>query len=343
VLSPTIYQIDPHLRSPYTTQAGIGLERQITKNFTASVTYLNTHGVHQLMSRNINAPDPADPASTPRPNNSISNLYQYESAGLFNQNQMIANFNLRGSKVSLFGFYTLSYVDSNTAGGGSFPMNQYDLVEDYGRAAYDVRHRLFLGGSWNLPWTIQLFPFVVVNSAPPFNITVGPDLNGDSLYNTRPAFASGLSNPANVVSTPWGKFDTVPVAGETTIPPNYGIGFSQFTANLRLSKTFGFGREIQGGSSGGPGGGGGYRRGIGGAGLSSMGNSNMFNRGGTTNRRFNLTFSVSARNIFNNVNYASPVGVLSSPYFGKAEALAGGFFSSNAANRRIDLQVRFSF
>ena len=83
------------------------------------------------------------------------------------------------SKVSLFGFYTLSYVDSNTAGGGSFPMNQYDLDEDYGRAAYDVRNRLFLGGSWNLPRGFQLFPFVVANSAPPFNITLGENLNGE--------------------------------------------------------------------------------------------------------------------------------------------------------------------
>ena len=69
----------------------------------------------------------------------------------------------------------------------------------------------------------------------------------------------------------------------------------------------------------------------------------MFNRGGTTNHKYNVTFSVSARNIFNNVNYAPPVGNLSSPYFGRAEALSGGFFSSSAANRRIDLQARFAF
>lgn len=73
------------------------------------------------------------------------------------------------------------------------------------------------------------------------------------------------------------------------------------------------------------------------------GAGNMFNRGVNTNRRFNLTFSVSARNIFNTVNDAAPVGSLSSPIFGRANALAGGFFSSNAANRRIDLQVRFTF
>jgi hypothetical protein len=258
---------------------------------------------------------------------------------------MIANFNVRGSRVSLFGFYTLSYVDSNTAGGGSFPMNQYDLGEDYGRAAYDVRDRLFLGGSWNLPRGFQLFPFVVVNSAPPVNITLSDDFGGGEYlptFNSRPAFASSPSEP-NAVSTRWGTFDTVPVAGEKIIPINYGTGYGQFTANLRLSKTIGFGKEVQGGNFGGGGGGGRYGRGLGGGGLSSMGNSNIFNRGNATNRRYNLTFSISARNIFNNVNYASPEGNLNSPIFGKPYALAGGFFSSNAANRRIDLQLRFSF
>jgi hypothetical protein len=176
---------------------------------------------------------------------------------------------------------------------------------------------------------------------------LGQNLNGSSIFNNRPAFASSLSNPANVVSTKWGDFDTVPVAGETIIPIDYGTGYGQFTTNLRLSKTFGFGKEVQGGNfgGGGPGGGGGGRgRGLGGGGLSSMGSGgNMFGGPSTPNRRYNLTFSISARNIFNNVNYASPEGSLASPIFGKPYALAGGFFSSNAANRRIDLQVRFSF
>jgi hypothetical protein len=340
--SPTIYQIDPHLRTPYTSQAGVGLEHQITKAATVSVTYLNTHGAHQLISRDINAPNPANPGNA-RPNPNASDLYQYESAGLYNQNQVIANFNIRGSKVSLFGFYTLSYVDSNTPGKAGFPMNQYDLEQDYGRAAFDIRHRLFLGGSWNLPRGFQLFPFIVASSAQPFNITLGQDINGDSIYNDRPAFASSLSNPDNVVSTRWGNFDTVPVAGERIIPINYGTGFGHFTANLRFSKTFGFGREVQGGNLGG-GGGGHSHGGLGPGGLSSMGSiGSMFNRGNSTNRRFNLTFSVSARNILNTVNYAPPVGSLSSSLFGQPNALAGGFFSSNAANRRIDLQVRFSF
>ena len=60
-------------------------------------------------------------------------------------------------------------------------------------------------------------------------------------------------------------------------------------------------------------------------------------------RRYSLTFSAMARNVFNAVNLAQPVGVLESPLFGKSNALAGGFFSSPASNRSIDLGVNFNF
>ena len=65
--------------------------------------------------------------------------------------------------------------------------------------------------------------------------------------------------------------------------------------------------------------------------------------GPATSRRYNLTFSINARNILNKVNAATPVGVLSSPNFGQSVALAGGPFSSVAANRKIELQAMFSF
>ena len=69
----------------------------------------------------------------------------------------------------------------------------------------------------------------------------------------------------------------------------------------------------------------------------------MFGGGATTDRRYNLTFTVSGRNVLNRVNLAPPVGNLSSPLFDQSNALAGGPFSSAGANRRIDLQVLFSF
>jgi hypothetical protein len=366
---PNVYQMDPNLRAPYTIQTGVSLERQLSKNATVSVTYLNSHGVHQLFTRDINAPycSPGDSSCTPlttgaRPYpkfgniDPVGNIYQYESAGLFNQNQLITNFNLRmGAKLMLFGFYTLGYARSNTGGVSSFVMNPYDVAEDYGRAAFDVRHRVFVGGTWTLPRGFAISPFVVANSGAPFNITLGQDVYGTGMVmtNARPAFAAPGASGSNIVVTRWGTFDTstTPSPGETIIPPNYATGPGQFTTNLRLSKTFGFGKKPEGpSSSSGPGGGrgmgggrGGYGGGLGGRGLSGGGGGGGLFGPPSTNTRYSLTFSVNARNVFNNVNLATPIGVVGSPLFGRSNGLIGGFFSSPAANRRIDLQVMFNF
>ena len=60
-------------------------------------------------------------------------------------------------------------------------------------------------------------------------------------------------------------------------------------------------------------------------------------------RAHGFTFSAAVRNLFNKVNLAAPIGNLSSPLFGEANSLAGGPFSSQSANRRIDLQATFNF
>jgi hypothetical protein len=366
----TVYQIDPSLRAPYTIQAAAGVERQVTRNATLSATYVNSHGVHQLMTRNINAPlpgtyvycSPDDSTCTPsagvRPNPSEGNLFQYESIGLFNQNQLITNLNLRVStRFSLFGFYSLNFSHADASGVGSFPMNSYDVRLDYGRAAFDIRHRLFLGGSFSLPKGIRLSPFMMTNSGSPFNITVGQDLNGDSIYNDRPTFAPAGATGSNIIASKWGTFDANPQAGETLIPINYGTGPGQFSLNLRLSKTFGLGRTTESGPAGGgmggpppgggrggpPPGGGGGGGGLGPGGLSSSGGRPPGGPGAAASHRFNLTVGVGAMNAFNIVNLGAPVGQLSSPLFGKSNSLAGGFGPPGGGNRNIDFQLALSF
>ena len=182
-----ISPLDTNLRTPYTLQGGAGLERQLNKNATISVTYLGSHGVHQILSRDINPPvpdtyDPSRPATDPLPNilgvrpyasygsaTNVMNINQLESVGIFNQNQLIANFNMRmGAKLNLFGFYTLGYANGNTTN----MMDPYDIAADYGRASFDIRHRVFLGGTWTVPHGFAFSPMVVLNSGAPFNITV---------------------------------------------------------------------------------------------------------------------------------------------------------------------------
>ena len=340
---PTIYQISPQYQTPYVIEGAIGLERQVTTNIKTSVTYITTHGIHQFLTRNINAPlpgtyDPTIPSSGVRPFGDVGNIYQYESAGLYNENQLITNFNIRmGADLSLFGYYTLSYADTNATG---FPMNQYNLAESYGPAAWAIRNRFFVGGSFSMPYGFSLSPFMVVTSGHPYNITVGKDLNGDSFTNNdRPAFATSLC--ATCVSTSMGYFNIDPLPGQPVVPINSLTGPGQFSMNMRLSKTFGFGKEIEGGGGGGGdhhhhGGGG-----LGGRGLSGGGGGPRF--GGSSNRRFQLEFGIMAHNIFNKVNLGTPVGNVNSSLFGQSNSLAGGFFGNQSANRSIDMYMRFGF
>jgi len=344
----TVYKLNPNLRTPYTMQGGVTLERQLTKTANLSVTYLNSRGEHQFYTNFINAPGIVGGIVQPPPSEFD---YQYQSAGDFKQNQLIVNSSIRmGTKLSLFGYYTLNYANSDTSGASSIPSNPIDLQQDYGRASFDVRHRVFFGGSISLPHDFRLSPFMIASSGAPFNITTGQDLYGNNVYNTRATLGTCSAGATTVMDTRFGCFNTVTLPGATVIPINDATGPGRFTLNLRVSKTFGLGarKEAQAaGGPGGPGGGGGtFGRGPGGPGPRGGGGGDrgggMFG-GAPSNSRYSLTFSVNARNVFNNVNVSNPIGNLSSPLFGESNGLAGGPFSSSTANRRIDLQVSFNF
>ncbi len=351
-----------HLNSPYIMQGMVSVERQLPRRSTLAVTYVNSRGLNVLRTRNINAPltgtyDPTDPNSGVRPYGlDAGNIYLYESSGSFKQNQMIVNMRTPlSTRINLFGFYTLNFANSNTDGIGSFPANTYDMTSEWGRAQFDTRHRMVVGGSITTWKGISLNPFVMANTGAPFNITLGRDLNGDNQFTERPALVSTGTTGSNIIATPYGTFDTNPAPGSAIIARNYAQGPGQFVVNLRASKTWGWGERssaqtgtgADGAMMGGPpmGGGGpgrGGPRGGGGGGMRGGRGSGGFG-GGSSGKKYSLNLSVSARNLLNHVNPGAPIGNLSSPLFGISNALGGGMFSNATANRRIDLQLRFNF
>jgi hypothetical protein len=340
----TTRRVAPDLQSPYTIETALSVERQLPRNVTLSVSYIGARTLHVLRSRNINAPVPGTGF---RPFGNIGNIFQYESSGVFNQNQLIVNFNNRlGRTFSLFGNYVLNFAKGDTDGANTFPANQYDLSNEYGRSAIDVRHRFTLGGAINaLPWGIRLNPFLIATSGRPFNITTGRDSNGDTLFTERPALATDFGKPG-VVVTRFGVFDPNPGSGQAIIPRNFASGPSFYTVNLRISRAFGFGPEIAATGRGGRGGGGGGGRGRGGRG--GFGGGGQGGGGeAEAGRRYNLNLSVNIQNLFNHTNLGTPVGNLSSPFFGQSLSTGGGFGGGGgnqaAGNRRIELQARFSF
>jgi len=107
------------------------------------------------------------------------------------------------------------------------------------------------------------------------------------------------------------------------------------------------GPTIGGGPQKGPGGPGGGPGG-GGPGMVMMG---MGGGGQGGPSKYSLTASVSFQNLFNRVNLGRPEGNLLSPNFGQSLGLAGSFGgfggggggSAGAGNRRISLNLRFTF
>ncbi len=391
----TVYRLAEDLQAPYTMQSVISVERQLPRNLTIATSYINIRTQHVLRTRPLNAPLPGTfipgvPASGIRPLDCADfipteinpsprcNIFEYESSGRYNQNQFIVNFNSRFHRnATMNAFYVLGKANSDADGSGSFPANPYDFSTEYGRASGDIRHRFVMTGNFRAPWGITLNPFVIVQSGRPFNITLGRDINGDTLNTERPTLAPAGADcsDVNIKCTPFGNFKLTFAPGDVMIPRNFGQGPGSVTANLRVSKTWSFGSEggsnannrqgqdgqtpqrdgqrnpaMMGGGmagrgpggpgGGGPGGGGGGRGGPGGGGGGFGG------PGGGGGGRYNLTFSLNFQNILNHVNLNNPVGNLGSSFFGQSLSTSGfgGFGAGNPAyNRRIDAQIRFSF
>ena len=289
--------------------------------------------------------DPSVPGSGVFPLGTPGPVFQMESSGVYNQNQLIANIKASlKSSVSLFGFYVLNSAMSNTDGINTFASNPYLTTGEYGPASTDVRHRVSLGGSVNFRWNIRVSPFLIAQSGVPFDVVTGTDLYGTTMFNARPGIPNDLNKPG-LVSTSYGLLDPNPTPGEQIIHRNYGRGPAIINFNMRLAKTIGFGAE----------GGAGHSQGSSIAGGDAVGSANAASGKGIGNiigvpktaYRYNLTISLSGRNILNHNNPGPIIGNITSTLFGKSNQIAGipngeGFYET-ASNRRLELQVRLTF
>jgi hypothetical protein len=163
-------------------------------------------------------------------------------------------------------------------------------------------------------------------SGPPFDITAGNDVYGDTLFNARPGISPDPNKPG-LVQTQYGLLDPNPSPGKPTLPRNYGRGPGYVLFNLRFTKLFEFGR----------------------APASSATHSGGTTAGASENYRYTISLAASIRNIINHRNPGPIIGDITSPFFGQANQSAGaaGFggtgFLESANNRRLELQMKFSF
>jgi hypothetical protein len=309
-----VYSVSPVFHAPYYIGASLGLDRRLGHFGTASVNYLSNRGVHTQITENVNAPLPgtfnlSNPHSGVRPIDNNRNIYQYVSEGVYRSSLLTTNLTLRTSRFMVYGYYALRFDKSDAENDGSFPSNQYDLGADYGRSLDDVRHSVTVAESATLPYGIQTSGYLQATSGAPFDIVIGQDLNGDTQFNDRPAFATDLTRPT-VVTTRWGVFDTSPIAGQTIIPRNYGRGPGLFVVNLAVGKIWNLGAEVRGDAA---------------------------SSHGPLPHRYTVEFWVESQNLLNHPNLTPPVGTLDSTLFGHSTGVTGG--SSLSPDRVVDLQL----
>jgi hypothetical protein len=341
-LSQQTQELEPMYRgiaAPRIYQTSAGIERQIHRNARISATWMNTRGVHLLDARNVNAP--ADGAY---PFNDAAIRLLTESAGVSRLNQLAVTPNFNYKRVVVFGFYALSFGMDDTscvptagyAPAGCAPADPYNLRAEWGPSTYgDVRSRAALASSLTLPWRVGVMPFLIANSGQPYNITTGLDPFGTGFPDARPEVVAGACQGNNLVyAAGFGCFDVKPAAGAPTIGRNAGRGPVTASLGLRVSRTWSFGGRGESGEleTGIPGGHGvAMPRGV----LSAE-----------TGRRYNLTLSAASINALNRTNLAPPNGDLSSPYFGESLGLAdlmGHMSATSTYNRKVDVQLRFTF
>ncbi|HYL09529.1 MAG TPA: TonB-dependent receptor [Candidatus Acidoferrales bacterium] len=245
-----IFSAQPGYQNPYSEQGEFGIERQLFGGVSVSASYIYVHTLKIPVSLDTNNAKilqlplaqqfvPAGPANIPirqwgasNPNCAGANIVncfvnplllqtdQYSSAGSSLYQGGILEIKKRFSNnYTLIGNYTYSKAfDTTTDFNSDFsPADQTCLSCERSLSTFDQRHKVVVAGVFDSPWKgrilsgFELSPIVRYNSAHPFNLLAGSNVNNDR-HSTN---------------------DRPPGAGRNT-----GIGPNYVAFDMRLSRQF---------------------------------------------------------------------------------------------------------
>jgi hypothetical protein len=200
-------------QSPYSIQASFGIEREISKGFSVSVSGIYVHTLRLPVALDTNLLSTAPLTTAVSPFNGQQVTFQNWGAPQCGANPFLCFANpllLQGDQYSslasalyeggilevrkrfsdhfsLFGNYTYSKAyDTSTDFNSDFaPFNETNLAADRGLSDFDQRHKVVVAGILNGGRSgflrgFQLSPIVKYSSGHPYNIlAAGTDINGD--------------------------------------------------------------------------------------------------------------------------------------------------------------------
>ncbi|MGB2667960.1 MAG: carboxypeptidase-like regulatory domain-containing protein [Candidatus Acidiferrum sp.] len=170
--------VQPNLQTPTVESWSLKIERQLWSNTTLGVSYIGSHGYHELLSLDANLPTPticpAAPCPTGYPegtlyypsgaalaNNAVWNTTHWFSEGISSYNGLEVDLNHHWANGLQFrGVYTYSKSlddgdNMNTSvatNSPAFLSNPLNPNADYGRASFDVRNAGVVQATYDLPY-----------------------------------------------------------------------------------------------------------------------------------------------------------------------------------------------
>jgi hypothetical protein len=235
-----------NISTPYSQQASLGVEQQISAKSTLGISYQHLRGLHLIGSINTNInfdgtrPDPT--RGNIKPYSSVFDSY-YDGLEVSFQERPVPWGSLRVS-------YTWSKaIDDISEFFFSAPINNFDPGQDRSLSDDDQRNRVVFNASLTSPtrpangWVERLTygwrlgGILQYYSPLPFNIVTGA--NTKQATSQRPC-APGYSLTANGGLNPC--TEALPGA---VIARNAGVGFDFFSLNARLSRIFALTERIK--------------------------------------------------------------------------------------------------
>ena len=202
------------LRTAYTQHWSFGLQREIGSSRVVEVAYAGSKGTKLLGGRDLNQPVPSAQRPNPRPVPQFDDITVLESRGNSNHHSLQVRFqqNLQRGVATLASYTWSKSIDDgssffSSAGDPNYPQDSLHASLERGLSNFDLRHRVSLGYSCDLPfgrgrlrggW--QTFGIWTFQSGRPFTVALLSDLDNSNTGRANLGF--GANDRPNVLRNP---------------------------------------------------------------------------------------------------------------------------------------------
>ncbi len=198
-----VFGVSQDFRTPYVQNFNLNIQQQLARTTVLQVGYVGALGRKLALTRSINAAIPGSgTVQSRRPFNArfpeIGAISLLESAATSNYNSLQVSLNqgLWKGLSSQVAYTWAKSIDNASEARSTIAANAYNIGNERGPSAFDVRHNFRANMAWDIPLPFKSLPtrltrgwqlnaLFAFNTGSPLNITAGRDVSGSGDNNDR--------------------------------------------------------------------------------------------------------------------------------------------------------------